>query len=117
MNGYDIIMELFLCRFCLLVVFGINLLQFTQGVLHDVDVDLLCSDSVNPTCTKPDITENGETLQVGIYSNCGKCILTMLTANATKPNRYHLKLDSFLYWFGKFYIIYDGVGTVLTNNP
>ena len=106
-------MRIFRCCFGLLVILGINLLQFTPCVAVDVNVNanLTCSD---PRCTISDIiTEVGETLRVDTYF-CEPCTLRV---NTTRQNRIRLAIDKIypLKWGFRPYIVHDGVGTFFTK--
>ena len=111
-NGNNITMSRFRCCFGLLVILGIDLLQFVQCTAEDVNVDLICS---HPTCSKNDvINEIGETLEVDILWYCDPCTLTV---NTTRQNIIRLDIDKIYSFSGSYqsYIVHDGVGTVFTK--
>ena len=107
-------MRIFCCCFGLLVILGIDLIQFTPCAAVDVNANLTCS---NPSRTISDIiTEVGETLRVDtyFYEPC------TLRVNTTRQNRIRLDIDriySLSPWSRSYqsYIVHAGVGTVFTE--
>ena len=90
----------------------VGLIHFDAEKEPDVNADLICSDQ---ECTRDKIiTEIGDLLAVH-SSYCESCTLTV---NTTIQNRIRLDIINIgsMFRISRFYIVYDGVGTVNTKH-
>ena len=87
----------------LLVILGINLLQFKRCTAVDINVNITCD--TNCSMEGIVVTDNDEKLAV-YSSSCESC---KLSVNTTSKDRIRLDLDS-IDW--PSYIVHDDVGTI-----